>query len=410
MVEAAAVAIDGGDLPLGGGLLALVRPALARLAPGGVLVVRTTRRAVAEDLPAWCRLERHVWLGAIADGEAWMCRVARGDGAPAQGPSGRRLADGAPYTAERALAALPMPDRADPRRGAAPRDARVEAGGPAWPFSVLERDRAAPPEIGHLYDQGSTPAWDPARDVPWDAIPDLPEPIEAAVVQVMTFLAENELAALYVPARWIPRIHPAYVETSMFLATQLADEARHIDAFTKRARAVGGAPGLSAATTSRSLASLLDVDDFTEASFLLSVLGEGTFLDLLRYVERHAPEPATAEVARRARLDEARHVRFGMAHVRHALGADPALAGRLEAAVRRRAATMAGEAVPAALQDALVLLAAAEPRPARVAAGHAAFRRLLDEMHDNRLRRLQGAGFSRGDAERLSALHTPNFM
>ena len=33
----AAVAVDGGDLPLGGGLLALVRPALGLLEPGGVL-------------------------------------------------------------------------------------------------------------------------------------------------------------------------------------------------------------------------------------------------------------------------------------------------------------------------------------------------------------------------------------
>jgi hypothetical protein len=34
-----AVAIDAGDLPMGGGLLALVRPALALLQPGGVLAL-----------------------------------------------------------------------------------------------------------------------------------------------------------------------------------------------------------------------------------------------------------------------------------------------------------------------------------------------------------------------------------
>lgn len=41
-------------------------------------------------------------------------------------------------------------------------------------------------------------------------------------------------------------------------------------------------------TTARSLLSLMETADFTEATFLLSVLGEGTFLDLLRFIEDHA--------------------------------------------------------------------------------------------------------------------------
>lgn len=40
--------------------------------------------------------------------------------------------------------------------------------------------------------------------------------------------------------------------------------------------------------------------------------GRRTFLDLLRYIERYAPDEPTAELSRRARLDEARHVHFGL--------------------------------------------------------------------------------------------------
>ncbi|MDX6709604.1 MAG: hypothetical protein QOH96_620, partial [Blastocatellia bacterium] len=32
---------------------------------------------------------------------------------------------------------------------------------------------------------------------------------------------------------------------------------------------------------------------FTEAAFLLSVLGEGTYHDLLSFIERHEPDEAT---------------------------------------------------------------------------------------------------------------------
>src|SRR5205814_7792878 len=144
---------------------------------------------------------------------------------------------------------------------------------------------------------------------------------------------------------------PAFAEVAMLLASQLADEARHIDVFLRRARATGHGLGISVATTALSLRTLLDHEDFTEASFMLSVLGEGTFLDLLRFVEEHAPDEATLELARRARADEARHVHFGVGHLRHALAHDPGLPARLEQAVRRRAALMRDQAIPAPVQD-----------------------------------------------------------
>ena len=68
-----------------------------------------------------------------------------------------------------------------------------------------------------------------------------------------------------------------------------------------------------------------------------------------------APDEATRVLASRARADETRHVHFGMSHVRHALAHDPALYGRLEAAVRRRAATLSDLAgVPVPLHDAQI--------------------------------------------------------
>ena len=60
--ENAALAIDGGDLPLGGGLLALIRPGLDLLEPGGVLAVNSLNRALRDDLPRWCQLQHHDYL------------------------------------------------------------------------------------------------------------------------------------------------------------------------------------------------------------------------------------------------------------------------------------------------------------------------------------------------------------
>jgi hypothetical protein len=388
------VAVDGGDLPLGGGLLALLRPALLLLKPGGQLALVSSAAAAAQDLPSWCRVEHHDYLGADAlpDGRT-SHRIARGPLGVPRAPD------------------LEIPERADPATGFAPRGAAVEPGGPVYPFTLVERDHVIPPEVTALYEQAVSSQWVAARDIPWAAVKPLPDALERALGQTMTFLAENELSALYVPSNFLPKIHPAYAEVAMFLATQLNDEARHIEVFLRRARAGGGGLGVSSVTTSQSLLSLLELTDFTEAAFLLSVLGEGTFLDLLKFVERFAPDEATLILAQKARTDETRHVHFGLAHVRHALSRDPSLYGRLEAAVRKRAATMASAGgVPAPLADALTILAAGGTDPRGVRKGHDALRELLETMHENRVKRLEHAGFSPEQAKTLSDLHTPNFM
>jgi TusA-related sulfurtransferase len=390
-VTASAVAIDGGDLPLGGGLLALLRPALDLLEPGGLVAVVSEARSVAEDLPSWCRVERHEYLGSETDGERTRHLVRRG------------------ALAVPRAAGEELPEVADPSTGFAPRGARVEPGGPRYPFTLLERDRVMPPEVAQLHEQGLAAQWSAAHDIPWGTIRPLPPALDAAVAQIFSFLAENELSALYVPARFLPAVHPHYLEVAQLLAVQLGDESRHIDVFLRRVRAAAGAP-ISSTVTARSLLSLLEAADFTEATFLLAVLGEGTFLDLLRFVEAHAPDEATAELTRRARVDEARHVHFGLAHVRHALAHDDTLYQRLEAAVRRRSAGLAATGVPAPLADALTVLAARGTDPRGVARGHQAYRELLHAMDENRQRRLLAAGFDAVQAQTLSDLHTPNFM
>ena len=101
----------------------------------------------------------------------------------------------------------------------------------------------------------------------------------------MTYLVENEQVALIVPARFLGRIHPHFREVLQVLAVQAADEARHIDVFARRAALRGGPLGVSGAGGRASLTTLLEEPDFALASFLLSVLGEGTFLNLLGFLE-----------------------------------------------------------------------------------------------------------------------------
>jgi hypothetical protein len=384
--------IELGDLALDEGAHLLIKRALAA-APA--IVVRGTAATLPIDLPAWCRAHGH--------------RLARdgGDFAIERGPD--RWAG-----AERA-GTIAAPVAHPPAWwGLAARGALVERGSADLGFPLADRREVWADEAARLYAQAAAAQWDPATAIAWPApgAPiDHPEEIEDAVVQVMTYLIENETAALVVPARFLGKLHPQFREVMQLLAIQAADEARHIEVFTRRARLRRDTLGLSTAGGQASLATLLDEPEFAIASFLLSVLGEGSFLALLWFLRDHAPDRCTREVAQLAAQDEARHVAFGLAHLQRHVAEDPGLRDRLAAAIERRHAALAHTAgLNAEVFDALILLAAGSWAPAALRAGHAAVVALSREMDAGRRQRLARLGFSTESAGALSALHTRNFM
>ena len=161
--ELAVIAVDGGELSLGGGLLALIRPALAALEPEGMLAVVSRSEGLRHDLPSWCRSERHEYLGCEQLGEGTDRHlITRGKFSSAIRPSPHEqlvTASQGRLTAAEMLRHSPMPAAADPSTGFAPRGASVETGGPQYPFSLNNRDQIAPPEIANLYDQAIAGQW-----------------------------------------------------------------------------------------------------------------------------------------------------------------------------------------------------------------------------------------------------------
>ena len=161
-----------------------------------------------------------------------------------------------------------MADRAPATWGVAARGALVEAGGPAFPVALDEMAAVWTAAAAGIDRQAAASQWDPATAVNWDEPFELPEEVEAAVVQVMTYLIENENAALVVPARFLGQIHPHFREVQAVLAVQVADEARHVEVFTRRAELKGVPLGLSTVSGQASLLTLLEEPDFALAHIL----------------------------------------------------------------------------------------------------------------------------------------------
>jgi hypothetical protein len=386
----------------GGAVLLAAEVARRGLGTGAVIdVVADDPTTLAVHGLPWCRSKGHRFVGARATGFAFEI------GPYAALRDGDMVSTGDPDpTVAGAIA-----DRAPGTWGLAARGARVDAATRPFSFALAERDVIWTDDAPHLYAQATAAQWDPATAIPWHAPRTHDAVVEAAIVQVMTYLVENETAALLVPARFLAQVHPHFREIMQLLAVQVADEARHIEVFTRRARLHGATMGTSSAGGQASLQTLVEEPDFALAMFLLSVLGEGSFLSLLWFLREHAPDPVTEAVARLAAQDEARHVAFGLGHLGRHLSLHPELRGRLATAVQQRHDALADTAgLNADVFDALVVIAAGRLEPEAIGRGFAAVAGLVADMDHGRRKRLARLGFSADEAAALSELHTRNFM
>jgi hypothetical protein len=385
----------------------MVKHALACLPVGGELRVTGSAPGWQAQLSGWCRDQGHGLRWEDGEGAApAMAIVVRGGaqagrwrGAAQTGRSDARAGDDA------------VAAQAQPCWGLAARGAQVEAGAPAFHFRLSDKLQVWTDSAADLYAQAVTAQWNADTDIDWDDAPALPAPVEDAIVQLMTYMVENENAALLVPARFLGQLHPHYRELQAALAIQVADEARHIDVFTRRIRRHGREPALSTAGGQASLKSLLDETDFSVAGFLLSVLGEGTFVHLLQFLQTEAPDPLTRQICRLAARDEARHVALGMSHLLYRLQQEPGFQHQLAQAVEQRFDALAGTSgLNEEVFDALILIAAGALTPDALARGAARVQQLMRDMADGRFSKLVRLGFEREHAERLASLHTRNFM
>jgi TusA-related sulfurtransferase len=394
-VTASSLELD--DLGLDSGAHLLLRRALDELRPGEQLVVHGADPALPAHLAAWCRAEGHLLQRSE---QPRTSVVIRGAGRERRWSGAVRAGD------VRSITACPPA-----AWGMAARGALLEAGGPEPYFDLDDRDLVWADVAPQLYAHAAARQWDPATAVQWDQPFTHDDDVESAVVQVMTYLLENEQAALLVPARFLGRIHPHFREVLQLLTIQMADEARHLEIFGRRALLRRPQLGTSAIGGRASLFTLMAESDFTLASFLLSVLGEGTFVDLLHFLHEYGPDPVTRRVAWLAMQDERRHVLFGVAHLAQQSTLEPGLVDRLRAAIERRHDALRDTAgLNTDVFDALVVLAAGSWTPAAIRQGHKRVHELEQRMDEGRRRRLERLGFPADEAAELSALHTRNFM
>ena len=186
-----------------------------------------------------------------------------------------------------------------------------------------------------LYEEAIQRRWMAHIDIPWetlgetinDTLEPSPEEVELATRQFCTELAQQASIETDVIGQWLHHMNYAYHEVKTFLATELFDSGRHYAAFRQRALANGGGLGLeSPGHINRRL--LESRAGWTETALYLYVLRGTLTLLLYRYGEAYAHNAAEKQLFRRCIQDKARHMAYGMAHLKYAVdekGSDYAL-------------------------------------------------------------------------------------
>jgi TusA-related sulfurtransferase len=301
--------------------------------------------------------------------------------------------------------------KAPQNHGLMGRDTVIENGSITYNFAINHKEQLWAEPVAKLYEEAKNGQWNATSDIAWNEIPNFDPKFEQAICQIMTYLIENEFSALYIPGKFISQMNPYYMEIPLFLGSLMNDEARHIEVFTKRVNANGGGMQYSSSVTQRSLYSLFQEDDYVKSSFLLHVMGEGTFIDLLKFLEEYMPDDTTKKILQYVRRDESRHVAYGMAHLKSVLEQNPKKINALkETAFKRKEFMDELNGESTLLIEAMSLLVGGDDSIASYKRGYEAVTELKKRMDINRVKRLVDIGIDEDLAHDISKVHTPNFM
>jgi hypothetical protein len=201
-----------------------------------------------------------------------------------------------------------------------PRGAAAREGVPRLGYHLKKNDVWSK-NATLLYEEAVQRQWSSATDIPWETLQELPDDVERAMSQLCTFLTEVEFIAGDTPSQWLPQISNEHYEVKLFLASQVMDEARHLDVFRKRALANGG--GLMSGGPGTGLRAIISARDFSEMSAIMHIIGEGFIQSLFRSGELLSNSEAEKRMFRLAAQDESRHVSFGVMHMKHMLEMEP---------------------------------------------------------------------------------------
>lgn len=207
----------------------------------------------------------------------------------------------------------------------APRGSELWGKLPDLGYTINRKSDVWADHVVALYEEAKTRRWAPAVDVPWAdlSVAPLPEPVEAAMAQLCTFLQECATVAMGISARWVYAINQEFLELKSYLSAQIFDQARHIEALRKRALAGGQGLKRASVTAEQALKEILSVETYPSGSVAGNLMLGSFLLGLYRHLAAVAPSAVDGQLFRFVMQDAARVVAYGSGNLRYHLTHQP---------------------------------------------------------------------------------------
>lgn len=280
-------------------------------------------------------------------------------------------------------------------RGSAPRGAAYDVVEQADLGPTLNRKSDVwAYKVASFTEEAMSRQWDATTDIPWHELPGCERSmeVEIAFAQLCTFFTEVEMIATDLPAKWLWRMNNQFSEVKHFIATQAMDEARHAEVFRKRALAGGVGLMHALPQVEHSLKAILDGDTYSEASAFMHLLAEGNILTLFRFSEFISPTSVDKKMFRLVMQDEARHVSYGLQHLKWIIDHTPERKEQLHLALDE-AENMTLNQFDSALFEAMIVCAGKGTKPDQIKKGVEIVGLLQIKQVEEYFHRLRRAGF-----------------
>ena len=231
------------------------------------------------------------------------------------------------------------PYQDDTPRGAwpAPEDRR---GLPA-PYTIYDKHEVWADSAVDLYELAIRERWVPASQIAWGSIEPLPEHVEASLDQIYTNLSEQQYNSNQMLMGWLMQISYGFHEVKLYLSTQVFDQARHVEAFRKRALSNGG--GLGVQMPGFMNRTVYAAFKFTELVTYINILRASFTLALAERGDRIGRSQADRQLFENVANDLRRHLAYGVDHLKFYLRADAAHLGRVRTWLSRGEAMLAAD-------------------------------------------------------------------
>jgi hypothetical protein len=205
------------------------------------------------------------------------------------------------------------PYRNDTPRGAwpAPEDRR----GLSAPYTIYDKHEVWAESAADLYEIAIQSRWIPATEISWGSIEPVEEHVEASLDQIFTMISETQYNSNQMLMGWLTEISYGYHEVKLYLSTQVFEQARHVEAFRKRALSNGG--GLGVQTPGFMNRTVYSAFKFTELVVYINIIRASFLLGLCEQGDKLARSQADRQLFENTANDLRRHITFGVDHLKY---------------------------------------------------------------------------------------------